>query len=318
MARLAKCVSDLSYMLRTPFSSFASVLPLCCALACSAGSSGAGSQVDRAGGGAGSTPGGGAGNTPGFSAGAPSIITDPGVVMETPDCGSILDVTYRDFSESHPDFEMKFQGDVVRRGLIETTLGPDRKPVFKDSIGYPAVEGSPTAIKTDWRPTVPVITSADSFKQWYNTSDVNQAFPKKLPLSETTPGSGTFGFDSSSFFPLAPTEGFGITPKGNGPGQNFLFTTEVHVLFMYSGGQKFTFSGDDDMWIFVNGTLALDLGSMHNAESGTIDFDAQAADLKIVVGGSYAMDIFHAERHTFASNFKITTNIACFTPGIVK
>jgi hypothetical protein len=27
------------------------------------------------------------------------------------------------------------------------------------------------------------------------------------------------------------------------------------------------------------------------------------------------MDIFHAERHTRASDFKVTTNIACFTPA---
>ncbi|HYQ40760.1 MAG TPA: fibro-slime domain-containing protein [Polyangiaceae bacterium] len=254
------------------------------------------------------------------NAGGPAISTDPGgpAMEETPDCGSILDVTYRDFSESHPDFEMKFMGDVVRRGLVEATLGPDHKPVFKDRLGRPPLAGSPTGINTDWQPMEPVIASADSFKQWYNTSEVNREFAKKLPLSETEPGSGLFGYDSSMFFPLSPMEGFGITPKGNGPGMNFLFTTEVHVQFKYSGGQKFTFRGDDDLWIFVNGQLALDLGSMHNAEEGTIDFDAQASALNIALGGTYPMDIFHAERHTFASNFKITTNIACFTPGVVK
>jgi len=282
---------------------------LCCSLGCSASSAPASETNLR--------PGGNSSN-PHANGGGPSINTDPGPVMDSADCGSILDVMYRDFDESHPDFEMPFQGDVVRRGLIETTLGADGKPVFKDRVGHPALPGSPTAIKTDWQPTQPVIESADSFKQWYNTSDVNRAFPKKLPLSESVPGSGIFGYESSAFFPLSPSEGFGITPKGNGPGMNFLFTTEVHVQFKYTASQKFTFRGDDDLWIFVNGHLALDLGSMHNAEEGTIDFDAQAADLNIVLGGSYAMDIFHAERHTSASNFKITTNIACFTPGVVK
>ena len=278
---------------------------LCCSFGCSA-STAPGSETDA-------RPGNNHGNAAG-----PSINTDPGTVADSADCGSVLDVMYRDFDQSHPDFEMPFPGDVVRRGLIETTLGADRKPVFKDRIGHAALAGSPTAIKTDWQPTQPVIASADSFKQWYTTSDVNRAFAKKLPLSELQPGSGIFGYDSSAFFPLSPSEGFGVTPKNNGQGMNFLFTTEVHVQFKYLGSQKFTFRGDDDLWIFVNGQLALDLGSMHNAEEGTIDFDAQAAALNIVIGGSYTMDIFHAERHTSASNFKITTNIACFTPGVVK
>ena len=247
----------------------------------------------------------------------PSTGTDPDA--GDGDCGSILDVTYRDFSEAHPDFEMKFQGDVVRRGLIEAMLGNDDKPVFKERVGHPPLAGSPTAINTDWQPMEPVIASAESFNQWYNTTaGVNQVFQKKLPLSELPPGSGTFGYDSSMFFPLSPTEGFGITPKGNPQGMNFLFTTEVHVQFKYIGNQKFTFRGDDDLWIFVNGQLALDLGSMHNAEEGTIDFDAQAATLGISLGSTYRMDIFHAERHTYASNFKITTNITCFTPGVLK
>jgi len=310
-------------MLKTELGLLCSALSLCLVFGCSTGPA-AGSSNQRSAGGSGNAPGNGSGNNGSGNgpnvgtAGGPAINTDSGVETDAGDCGSTLDVIYRDFNESHPDFEAPFAGDVVRRGLIETTLGTDQKPVFKDRVGHPPLMGSPTAINTDWNPTMPVIASADSFKQWYNTSDVNRAFVKQLVLTESTPGTGIFGYESSSFFPLTPTEGFGLTPKGNDQGMNFLFTTEIHVQFKYSAGQKFTFRGDDDLWIFVNRQLALDLGSMHNAEEGTIDFDAQAASLNIVIGGSYNMDVFHAERHTRASNFKITTNIACFTPGVVK
>jgi len=308
-------------MLRIQFGLVASVISSCAILGCSAGPPPGGVTYQRPGGGSGNASGNGSGIGPGVSpgtAGAPSIDTSSGEPMDAGDCGSTLDVLYRDFNESHPDFEMPFAGDVVRRGLVEVTLGTDQKPVFKDRVGHPPLKGSPTAIDTDWNTTQPVIASAASFAQWYNTSDVNRAIPKQLVLVESSPGTGIFGYESSAFFPLAPTEGFGITPKGNDQGMNFLFTTEIHVQFQYRAGQKFTFSGDDDMWIFVNGQLALDLGSMHFAAEGTIDFDAQAASLNIAVGGRYTLDVFHAERHTRASDFKITTNISCFTPSIVK
>jgi fibro-slime domain-containing protein len=129
------------------------------------------------------------------------------------------------------------------------------------------------------------------------------------------PRSGVYVYSSNNFFPLEPTQGFGATPPNQG--RNFLFTTEIHLNFAYIAGQRFTFRGDDDLWIFINKRLALDLGSMHSEEEGTIDFDTRATELGINPGGVYAMDIFHAERHTSASNFSIETNIACYTPAIV-
>jgi fibro-slime domain-containing protein len=272
-------------------------------VACAAGSSGddgvsappGGITVSGAGGSQGSVTGnGGSGDT---------------------SCDSKLEVTYRDFSQMHPDFEMAFRGDVVRRGLIQSTLGADQKPMFASSVGCPAKLASPVACD-NWMVTQPVITSADSFAPWYRTtSGVNIEIPKSIDLMETPVGSGQYVYDSDAFFPLGPSEGFGVTPPGNNRGQNFLFTTEIHVRFGYAAGQRFTFRGDDDLWVFVNGKLALDLGSLHNAAEGTIDFDAEATALGIFPGNSYAMDIFHAERHTDSSNFRVTTNIACFIPG---
>lgn len=294
------------------------------AFGCSAGDGGdpppgSGTAANGGGGnGGGAAPGAGGGISIGSGGGI--ALPNGGGGGTNPECDNILEVTYRDFNESHPDMEMAFSGDVVRLTLLEPNLGPDRKPVFRDSIGCPPNHDDPTICEPYWQVTEPVITSAESFNQWYNTVEgVNIEIPGTLTLTEEAPGSGSYVFDSDSFFPLSPEEGFGLTPaNGNHLGKNFLFTTEIHLRFTYRRGQVFTFRGDDDLWIFVNGKLAMDLGSMHLPAEGTIDFDAQAEKLGIAPGGSYAMDIFHAERHTTGSNFRFETNIACFEPGVVE
>lgn len=236
------------------------------------------------------------------------------------DCDNILEVTYRDFEASHPDMERANPGDVVRHNLVALQLGSDKKPVFESSVGCPRVVDTPSIPGQcdNWQVTEPVIESQATFDQWYRTTEgVNLEIQKTLELMDT--GGGQYVFDSTSFFPLGPDEGYGIAPTvDHHLKSNFLFTTEIHVRFKYVAGQVFTFRGDDDLWIFVNNRLAMDLGSMHAAEEGTIDFDAQAAELNIVPGQSYDMDIFHAERHTQESNFRFQTNISCFEPVVIK
>jgi fibro-slime domain-containing protein len=231
-------------------------------------------------------------------------------------------------------------------GLVEPALGADNKPVaytgMPDTANgtqvplgdgrqqrtvsgpgcWTAANPTPTGVCgigtcAAWTITPPTYSIKDgsSFAQWYNTTpNVNIEIPGQLTLAETPPGSGISVFDTTAFFPI-DGQGFGTTP---GQTHNYSFTTEIHVRFTYQAGQKFTFRGDDDLWIFVNGKLALDVGGQHQALQGTIDFDVQAAALGITAGGVYPMDIFHAERQTTDSNFRIETNITCFEPGVVK
>lgn len=235
------------------------------------------------------------------------------------DCENpVFEVTYRDFSEDHPDFEMQFAGDVVRLQLVEDQLGTDLKPVFKDSVGCPPEHGMP-GVCANWMPEEPSINSQETFDQWYRTIDgVNFEFNSSIELEPRESDPNTFFFERGEFFPLSPDDGFGVTPRGHHLGKNFLFTTEIHGEFTYLPGQVFRFRGDDDLWIFVNNRLALDLGSMHNVAEGIIDFDAMAEVLDIRPNNIYRMDIFHAERHTTASNFMFETNIACFVPVNVQ
>lgn len=201
----------------------------------------------------------------------------------TENCGELTAV-FRDFKAEHPDFEDALGDD---RGVVQTMLGGDGKPV------YAPVGASAT------------VSGAASFDQWYrDVAGTNMHFEQPLVLTQTAPG--TFVFDDADFFPL---DGMGWGEEVNG--HNFHFTTEVHGTFRYQGGEVFTFTGDDDVWVFVNGQLALDLGGVHGAETQSIDFDAQAGALGIQTGNVYTFDAFHAERHTVESNFHIETSIDC-------
>lgn len=242
-----------------------------------------------------------------------------------PDCDSTLELIVRDFNSDHPDMERADPGrDDTACGMVLTDLflgsNGARTPEFQSSTGTGQrriVDGVITC--TPWAmaggPPPPEIEDEDSFAQWYrNVDGVNAMFEHTLELTEGE--NGAYFFDSAvhsggRFFP-ADGQGFNELVDSQGQKHNFHFTTEAHVRFGYFGGEVFTFSGDDDMWIFVNGKLALDLGGLHNALTATIDFDAQAEDLGITTGRTYNMDIFHAERHRDASNYRIETNISCF------
>jgi fibro-slime domain-containing protein len=212
-------------------------------------------------------------------------------------CGTTLVGVVRDFKESHPDFGKYCCGDM--RGVIGTTLGANLKPVY--TLSGPAfANGGGTQLATG--PT--------EFDQWYrNVAGVNLPY---LVYLFFVPSGVAFTFQSNSFFPL-DGKGWG----NENASHNFSFTTELHTQFKYKGGETFQFTGDDDLWVFINNKLAIDLGGVHAAESQTINLDQKAADLGITTGNAYSLDLFQAERHQSSSNFRVDTNLEFVNCGVI-
>ena len=81
--------------------------------------------------------------------------------------------------------------------------------------------------------------------------------------------------------------------------------------FVYYKGKKleFTFKGDDDVYFYINGQLACDVGGMHSAVSRTRYLNDIADDLGLVDGDICTFDMFLVDRHVSEVNLNFTTNI---------
>ncbi|MEM9102306.1 MAG: PKD domain-containing protein [Pseudomonadota bacterium] len=203
-------------------------------------------------------------------------------------------VMIRDFKASHPDFEYVIGDDDE---IVSNTLGSDGKPVYKNG----------------WSGTL-TTHNAFYFNQWYNACPgQNIEIPMTLTLSRA-PGSTIWEYRNESFFPI---DGLGWGNSGlTTPDRNYHFTLEMHLTFDYKGGEVFTFRGDDDLFLYINGKLAVNIGGVHPVIERTIDIDELAHDLGLEPGNTYSFDLFFAERHTYQSNFMMQTNmdLECVEP----
>jgi fibro-slime domain-containing protein len=313
------------------------VLVTVVAIACGSGSSGGnkfggGPNPDGGGSGSGGSDGsllgevGSFGGDGGSSGGGDGGISGPGTITAT-----IRDFKFYDATDSttDPDFENPpynidqngnpspgYMGPWDDHAIVATQLGSDGTPTYAGD----ATNGTLTT-HGNGQPG----NAATQFQSWYHdVAGTNLHVTYPLPIVQNADGSLEYDSENQGvlYDPTDATQGKGFFPIDDGtPYQtafgnqgkphNYSFTMQIHTVFEYKGGEYFNFRGDDDVYVFINGQLVINLGGVHGPEPAMVQVDS----LNLTKGQQYTLDFFSAERHVTGSNILFQTTLGLSTPA---
>ena len=179
----------------------------------------------------------------------------------------------------------------------------------------------------------------DDTDKYFLQSNTNPV--KGCTTTEQTNGGNYFPLNSSDQSGDASSDQSGDASRLNyGFGQKFdlkfRLTSDGKVVNPDNNKKeniKFNFSGDDDVWVFIDGQLVLDIGGDHGVVTGNIDFAEKKATVSSVKNASsygatpnveksfptelntndyftkeHTLTMFYMERGLWESNMKITFN----------
>lgn len=220
----------------------------------------------------------------------------------------MIPVTYYDFHSngSNPEFEPPQFPKGIRTGMVESKLNASGKPLASSNVMMNAYMkywfcswADSVQNRDSTAPQYNVQTGAlvSTIKHTYDTSFKNVVIHDSLMFVKMS-GSDMYQHNSSSFFPL-DNRGLGNDANSH----NYSFTMQMNMnVYIGNDTKDLIVNSDDDMWVFVNNTLAIDLGGIQTSSKGVCTLS------KYMVNGEkriYPVSLFLAERQSSESYLHI-------------
>lgn len=248
-------------------------------------------------------------------------------------------------SENFPGVEMPFFNEDFLRG--NNSFGTAVGNIYKN-VQFPFTKDEADGSRTKGYWVYNSGDADDALRMSYNVDDGYFMKRTNQPIKYSDGINEKFSFFPFSSYDASIMEGGNI--NNNKQKMNYMFGAQFNIDFALTDNAeiyneythkdepiRFEFQGDDDAWVYVDGILAVDLGGIHDAVRGEINFKdgtytiwkeiksgatyegkgevfktgnlpAELVEKLREPGASHTLTMFYLERGLYESNLKLSFN----------